>query len=340
MTNRQRAFYVTSLIVTFVATAYPIYMGVTALTAYQTNGFVEAANYPKYIIPYTPLSVALLLVVAFMPLLYGTCRKYALPIASLIGAVVFFVCERYLETVKVLVGYKDLPVAAPVKVSVQSWQLGLCASIPQVTETLTETVEAVPEALNPIYAVDDPSFKIHFYLIALVILLAVTHVVYGFTKMLREEKFEKKKPLIAQLITVAIFVGLCILACFTSFYRTGTMDMSPLSALLMSMFFILFGVTSGTYFGCLFYGRSTLLSVVVPVVMTLATTVAMYVGELVMTGGELFKLGSGWLFDPIAGIPYAIIDVLVILLAGAITFGLTRILAPQKVESHSGSARR
>ncbi|MBT7065160.1 MAG: hypothetical protein HN919_02570 [Verrucomicrobia bacterium] len=329
MKNRL-TFYFISLIVICAATAYPIYMGVTALTAYHKQGFVEAANYPKYIIPYTPLSIALLLVVALMPFLYEACRKHALPIASVTGTVVFLVCERYLETVKVLVGHKDLPIAGPVEVSIESWQLGLCASIPQVTKALTEAVEAVPAALDPIYAVDDPSFKVHFYLIALVILLALTHVVYGFTEMFRENHFEKKRPLIAQLFAVVIFVGLCILACFTAFYRTGTMDVSPISAFLMSVFFILFGVTSGTYFACLFYGKSRPLSVVVPVVMALATTLAMYVGELVMTGGELFKFGTGWLFDPIAGIPYAIIDILVILLAGAITFGLTRLLAPAR----------
>ena len=96
----------------------------------------------------------------------------------------------------------------------------------------------------------------------------------------------------------------------------------------MSVFFIVFGVTAGTYFGCLFYNRNKWLSVAVPVVVALSTTIAMYVGELMLTGGVLYKFGAGWFFQPAAGTPYSIIDVLVIMLSGIATYALMRKLAP------------
>jgi hypothetical protein len=395
MKKRQRTFYLLSLFVILTASAYPIYMGIVTLVSYKQHGFIHAANYPKYIIPYTPLSIALIMVVALMPWCYRVFKTRSLLILSLMGATVFISCEWYLEGVKVLVSqdvkpftisqkeevgsvdfHEAVPTPAPkgkptatandgspsiviqqadttpaasgIKIQLvplESWQLSLCSSPRQPTIVMTPTAPStkdpaatIPAASisvpvnTPVYATNNLVFKVHFYLIALVILLVVTHTVYGFTRMFMEEEYEKKKPLVAQLVAVSSFIGLCVFACFTAFYRTGALLVSPISAVLMSVFFIVFGVTAGTYFGCLFYNRSKWLSVAVPVVVALFTTIAMYVGELMLTGGVLYKFGTGWLFEPAAGTPYSIVDVLVIMLSGIVTYALMRKLAPHTPE--------
>ena len=296
-----KKFYLLSVSVVLAVSIYPIMMGITTLSANLTSGFVDAASYPKYIIPYTPLCIALLTAVCLMPLLYRLCRKYTLPAVSLLAAAIFFVCEIGLEQIRVAEGSQALPL--------DSWQYSLCVATPEVLQSIGQ----------PIYAQSNPAYKIHFYLIALVILLSVTGVIYGYTRMIKENSYTKKKPLAAQLVCALVFIGLCVLACFTAFYRNGTLDISALSASLMTAFFIVFGVTFGVYFGCLFYGKSNALSVLLPAIIAAATTAAMYLGELVLMDGVLFRLGSGAFFAPLGLLPFASADILVILASGVLT---------------------
>jgi hypothetical protein len=104
-------------------------------------------------------------------------------------------------------------------------------------------------------------------------------------------------------------------------------NISPLSASLMSVFFIVFGVTAGVYAGSFYYGRKKFLSAVVPALVSILTTIVMYVGELVMTGGVLFKFGSGFLFESLGMIPFAVIDIVVILFSGVLTYSIMNALA-------------
>ncbi|MCL2815709.1 MAG: hypothetical protein FWD23_14020 [Oscillospiraceae bacterium] len=60
--------YLISLGAVLLTSVYPIYMGVIMLTAYLRDGDVNATDYPKYIIPYTPVSIALIICVALLPL--------------------------------------------------------------------------------------------------------------------------------------------------------------------------------------------------------------------------------------------------------------------------------
>lgn len=197
-----------------------------------------------------------------------------------------------------------------------SWQFSLCVATPEVLRSIGK----------PIYAQNNPAYKIHFYLISIIIIMALVNVVCGFTKMLKNHDFSKKKPLLAQLISAVVFIGLCIIACLTSFYRNGTINISPLSATLMSIFFIVFGVTFGTYIGSIFYGKRKLLSAVVPTVASMATTIVMYFGELILMGGKLFSFGRGFLFAPINSIPFAIIDFIVIIAFGGVTYLLMSLI--------------
>lgn len=52
-----------------VISAYPLWMGLRVVSDMLLYGIVAAKEYPKYIIPYTPISLALLCDVLLMPLL-------------------------------------------------------------------------------------------------------------------------------------------------------------------------------------------------------------------------------------------------------------------------------
>lgn len=303
-----KKFYLLSLLAVILVSAYPVYMGAVTMIHYIQNGYIDAANYQKYVIPYTPLCFALIACTALMPVFIRLFKKHSLLAASACGTLLFILAEVLFEQIQVLEGYQALPADA--------WQYSLCIATPQVLQSIGQ----------PFYAQNNPAYKIHFYIIALVILLAVIHVIHGFLKMIREGGYEKKRPLIAQLVSVAVFTGLCILACFTAFYRNGTLQLPAISAVLMSVFFIVFGITAGVYAGCLFYGRKKLLALLLPAAIAVATTLAMYIGELVLTGGVLFCMGSGLLFEPKGGVPFAIADFLIMFASGAVTYFIMYLL--------------
>lgn len=312
-----RRFYLFSVIGIILASLYPIYMGIVTVESYLKNGFIYSYDYPKYIIPYTPICIALIVCIVLLPLIFNLFKRYVLPVTSLMGIVLFIVFEFGFEQIKVIEGQVSLPL--------QSWQYGLCYSTPQVLRAIGK----------PIYAANNPAFKVHFYIISIVIILAVLNVIYGFSKMLLEQNFSKKRPLIAQAISIILFISLCILACFTAFYRNGTINISLLSAMLMSIFFIVFGVTVGVYFGSIFYGRNKLLSKVIPSIASSLTTLVMYIGELLLMGGMLFRYGRGFLFESVGIIPFSVTDIVIIFLSGVITYIVINLLNGTQYKSKS-----
>lgn len=305
-----KKFYLLSLFILLSASIYPLYMGLTTLGNYLEHGFIYASDYPKYIIPYTPICIALIASSALMPLIFKLCKSRTLPVVSVLGILLFLTFEFGFEQIKVIEGYVAMPL--------ESWQLSLCMATPEVLRSIGE----------PIYAANNPAFKFHFYLIALVIILTVLKVVYGFGKMSREQNFSKKHPLIAQGVSVLLFISLCILACFTAFYRNGTLHISPLSALLMAGFFTVFGITAGIYCGSLLYGRSPLFAKTISALSASLTTLLMYLGELVLMDGVLFIYGQGFFFASLEIIPFSPADLLVILGSGGITYLLMPRIIP------------
>ena len=312
MKNKYKSFYIVSLIILILLSVYPIYMGITVFIQYSQNGSIAAEEYPKYIIPYTPMCIAIIASAALLPAIYKLSRRFSLIIDSCIGVVLFFATELFFEQIKVVEGYQTLPL--------DSWQYSLCIATPEVLQSIGE----------PIYAENNPAFKVHFYLIAIVIILSVIGVLYGFMKMLKEGIYQKMKPLVVQTVCVTIFVSMCILACFTAFYRNGTMYISPLSAFLTGLFFVVFGVTLGAYFASHLYGKSQLLSVWVPAIIAMLTTIVMYIGELVLMDGCLFVLGRGILFEPLGAVPFSVCDILIVMISGIITAVLSFLLNRHK----------
>jgi hypothetical protein len=304
-----KKFYVSSLGIIFLLSFYPLAMGVQILTAYISHGYIDAADYPKYVIPYTPIAIALIVSVAALPLAVKLCNKFALSVVSILGVGLFLLFEIIFESVTVFSVKEGIA-------DIGSWQMYLCVAPMQVIETV-EFRETIGQALSERYS---PLFKVHFYLISILIVLTVLGVVYGFSKMIRENNYIKIKPLIIQTAAVAVFVALCIFACFTAFYRTGDINISALSAWLMSVFFIMFGITAGTYSGSLLYFKKPVFSRFIPSLIASAATVLMYVGELFLMDGELFKFGRGFFFQPFAMLPFAPVDYAVIAASGVITY--------------------
>jgi len=164
-----------------------------------------------------------------------------------------------------------------------------------------------------------PAFKLHFYVISVVLILTVLNCLYGFGQMIKTGEKKRLKSLILQSISSFIFIGLCILACFTAFWRDGNIHVSPLSAALMALFFILLGVTIGIYIGSFLLGKRKFVSVGIPGLVASAMTLLMYIGEMILLHGHLYLFGTGFLFSSIPGIILSPADILVIAMAGWLT---------------------
>ena len=220
---------------------YPLCMGISVIAKMAQKGAVPIEEYPKYIIPYTPIAIALIVGVLLIPLFQRLSRKLDLLFGSITSVAVFFLAERIMET-KVLVQAQGLVV-------LESWQMALCYVPPEMYETRTW------EAVDVLLGGYSPAFKIHFYLISVVIIVSLLNCFYGFAKMILTEDNSRKKALSIQTITSVAFLGMCIWACFTAFYRTGEITVSPLSAVLMAVFFALLGITMGDIPGRLLWGK-------------------------------------------------------------------------------------
>jgi len=301
--------YLLSLGIILSASVYPIYMGIVMFFAYIQNGGINATDYPKYIIPYTPICISIIICALLLPFVYKYCKKFTLLFLSVLGIILFLGIEIGFEQITVFSVKEGIA-------DVGSWQTYLCVATPQVMQTI-EYKETIGQALAERYS---PVFKVHFYLIALLIVLTVIGIVYGFYNMVYTQNFLKKRPLIAQLICVIISIGLCILACFTAFFRTGDINIPPFSAILMTIFFMIFGITGGVYTGTYLYKKQKLYSIIIPSIIAMVIIILMYFGEMVMMNWTLFKLGNGFMFERIGTIPFALIDILTIITSGIATY--------------------
>ena len=302
-----RNYYLFSILGVLLASCYPIYMGISVMVDMIRYGTVYAENYPKYIIPYTPIAISLLVGVALIPIATKYFKKYALLGATTISTGIFFVSdflfERIITVTRTLTG---------AFAQLKDWQLALCAVTPEVFESgkLTEV-----DILMGEYS---PAFKLHFYIISIVLILSILNCFYGFAKMIHTGDKSRCKSLTIQSIASGAFLGMCIWACFTAFYRNGDIKVSALSAILMSAFFVLFGVTVGIYVASFTLNKKPLLSVWLPSISATIVTLVMYIGEMILLSGHLYRLGDGFFFAGIPGIVLAPVDIVVIIASGVV----------------------
>ncbi|MCH5204581.1 MAG: hypothetical protein J1F03_07520 [Oscillospiraceae bacterium] len=313
MNNKQfNKFYLLSCIGVLIASYYPLSMGVRVVTDMIADGTVMKENYPKYIIPYTPISLAVLVGVLLMPLWIKLFKRFALFGGSVLAAGAFFILEALFEQ-KVVV----TTATTETVVKLEDWQMFMCYIPPEAfDEVTTYKTQTAVDILMGDY---NPAFKLHFYVISLVLILSILNCLYGFGQMIKTGDKKRFRALVLQSACSLIFLGLCILACFTAFWRDGSIRVSPLSAALMTVFFILLGMTVGVFAGSFLLGKRRFVSVCVPAVVSSAMTLLMYIGEMILLNGHLYSFGDGFIFTGIPGIVLAPADLLIIAASGGMT---------------------
>ncbi len=298
--KRLRIYYLLCLIGIILASVYPLYMGIKILVDYVQFGYVLGEHYPKYLIPYTPVSLALVACVALLPIALQF-KKWGQVGLTALGFSLFLVFELLLEGMVIRNEISQ-------RVPLQDWQLYMCAIAPSTFD------QAYIYSVIGHYS---PTFKLHFYAISMLIILTVINCFYGFGKQIQTGDRSRQRALILQSIGSGLFLGLCILACFTAFFRTGSILVSPLSASLMALFFIVFGVIAGIFTMSFMVNKSHL--VWLPVTIACAMALLMYVGEMCLLSGNLYRFGTGWFFERLGRLVLAPVDILIILASGLIT---------------------
>lgn len=320
-------YYLFSCLGVLIASYYPLSMGVRVISDMITNGAVLKENYPKYIIPYTPISVAIIVGVLLMPLLIRFFKRFAFVSGASIAIGIFFALEFLLEQ-KVVVS------TAETVTKLEDWQMFMCY-VPPEGWGETVTTYKTQTAVDILMGDYNPAFKLHFYIISVVLIITILNCLYGFGQMIKSGDKKRCKSLVLQSICSAIFLGLCILACFTAFWRDGSIKVSLLSAALMTIFFVLLGIAAGVLAGSFLLGKRKLVSVWIPAVIASVMTLLMYIGEMILLNGHLYSLGSGFIFNGLPGIVFAPIDLLVILSSGCITALVFEILNREQDCSNS-----
>ena len=314
MSKTLRRCWLICLLIVLVFSVYPLMMGLKILHGVLFFGGVSAADYPKYVIPYTPISLAVLMGVLVMPWFIRRMRRPILA-GSLLALAVFFASELLLENVMVR-GW--------VTTRLESWQMFMCYQPITRAVDMTHAMR-VPAALTEVELLMGeytPLFKLHFYMISIVLILGTLHCLYGFARAAYTGDWNRLRLLIAHAAVTGAFLALCVLACFTAFFRDGSLLVSPLSAGLMAVFFILLGVTAGLILGNVLQGRKLAWAACASSVVTLL----MYLGELVLLNGHLYRFGQGFFFDGMGALVLAPADVLIILLSGGLCGALLRAL--------------
>ena len=304
-------YYLFACLGVLLASWYPLSMGVRVVSDMLADGRVMKENYPKYVIPYTPICLAVFIGALLMPLCIRRLRRFALLGGSAAAVGTFFALELLLEQ-KVVVA------SAETAAKLEDWQMFMCYIPPESLDKSAAAykTQTAAEILMGDY---NPAFKLHFYVISVVLILAALNSLYGFGQMIKTGERKRRRALILQSACALAFLGLCVLACFTAFWRDGSIRVSPLSAALMTAFFLLLGVTAGVFAGSFLLGKRGLVSVGLPAAVSSAATLLMYAGEMLLLSGHLYRLGEGFLFDGIPGIVLSPADLLVIAAAGGLT---------------------
>lgn len=296
-------YYLLSCIGILIVSYYPLSMGVRVITDMLVDGAVLKENYPKYVIPYTPISIAIIIGVLLMPLCIKVFKRFSLAGGASIATGVFFIMEFLFE--------KEIVVATGNDISqLEDWQMFMCW-----TGYRYQTQTAVEILMGEYH----PAFKLHFYLISVVLIITILNCLYGFGQMLTSGENKRLKSLATQSVCSLTFLGLCILACFTAFWRDGSIQVSALSATLMAVFFILLGVTVGVFVCSFLLDKQKSMSIWIPSAIASLMTLLMYIGEMILLNGHLYRMGTGFLFNSIPGIVLAPIDLFIIIASGCIT---------------------
>lgn len=295
MEKSVRRFYWTAFIILLILAAYPIAMGTRIAVLRFLHGSIQPEDYANYVIPYTAVSISVLIVVILYPLL-SKLKRFSVLAASVLGSGLFLAIELYIE---------NITLNSPEAQSTLQWQLASCIG-----------TTAAMQAFQKLY---DNTFKIHYFLISFTIILLVLGTVYSYDYVMSGRNLERKNMLRLQMACTVLFLAFSIFANLTSFYRDTLIHLSPLSSVLTGSYFVLLGLTFGVYLGGFLAGKSRFLSVWLPAAFAILMTLSMYYGEYKMLDGVLYRFGYSKFYQPL---PYSVVapsDISVILASGGFT---------------------
>lgn len=334
-------FYFTALGILLALSAYPVFMGLKIVVLQLMNGSAGTEDYARYVVPYSALCFSVLVVAAFYPLL-ARIRRITVLVATVLALALFTGAELYMESITIsdaavpsriasvpVSGARGSTIQDPADKTALNWQLYTCIASPDSVKAFrrayandTPAASAVGRALRQDY---NNSFKIHYFLVAFVLIALITGLVYGYGRAFSGGGRAGRKPLHMQLAATILLLGFCVFANFTGFFR-GTQDYQPpLPSLLTGLFFVILGAAGGIYLGSRLMARGFLLSVLLPAVAAAVICSVMYFGEFKLLGGTLYRFGASPLFQGLPGIAVAPVDILVILLSAAVTALVMRI---------------
>lgn len=318
MSREVKRCWLICLLIVLALSVYPLMMGLRILHRVLVFGSVPAEEYPKYVIPYAPISLAALAAVVVMPWLLRLRRPVLT--ASALAMAVFFVSEIALENV--LVSGRTMA----------AWQFALCVVPYWATPDSSSAANAVYSLRLPALETEvgllvgeyRPAVKLHFYMISAVLILSAVGCCYGFGRVARTGDRRRVRLLTAQTAATGAFLALCVLACFTAFFRDGSIQVSPLSAGLMAVFFILLGVTAGLLLGSALHSQRPALAFGLSGLTAALVTLLMYLGEMALLRGRLYRFGTGFLFDGLGALTLSPADLLIIAAAGVLCAAAVR----------------
>ncbi|MCL1828809.1 MAG: hypothetical protein FWG32_04850 [Oscillospiraceae bacterium] len=322
MTLKNKQFYFLSLAALAVLSAYPLINGARMAYFHLTSGALEPEQYVKYVVPYAAICVSVLFFAALQPLL-SKLKRLAITAGTGIAYGVFFTAERFFETMRIrTVGMTLIDAASLVPddavakaATADIWQAALCIVSPVMREqSLTYASKD-----HFFYVAGNTAYKIHYYLISLILITMVCGLIFGIAEMIRSGDISQKKPLFLRGVSAAALVALCVFANTTAFFRRAAPIQTPLASALTALFFVALGAAAGIYAGSFLLRKGRFLGMGLPVSLSLGASVLMYVGEAAMMGGNLYRFGTGPFFREIPGIVAAPADILVILLSGGLT---------------------
>gem|GEM_PF-453626 len=335
--NNTKRFYIISLVVLVVLSAYPLINGVRMLFFSVRNGAITPEQYAKYVVPYTAICVSVIWFAALQPL-FMRLRRFALPIGLATAYGVFYAIERIFETMQIHVSGMSLIDAATLApqaagttaATVDIWQAALCVASPVMMDQSLSY--AYQDKL--VYVMADGLYKIHYYLISLILISMVCGLVYGIAKMLRDGARSQMKSIFLRGVSAAALLALCVFANTTAFFRRPTWIQTPTASVLTCLFFIILGASVGVYAGSFLLKKSKIPGVGVPALISICATVLMYTGEALMMRGNIYRFGRGWFFYGLPIVVLAPVDILIILFAGALA--LLTLCAARKYENWPG----
>ena len=317
-----RKFYLLSLLILLILSAYPLIGGVRMAIFHIANGVLEPEQYAKYVVPYAAICVSLLFYAALQPL-WHKMKRLALPVGLGMAYAVFFGVERFFEAMPVHTSGMTLIDAATLATdstaaitTADAWQAALCIVSP-VMRQQSLTYASLDSFY---YVIGDSAYKAHYYLISLALITMVGGLIHGIAKTLREGSVSRREPHLLRSMATASLVALCIFANTTAFFRQAAPIQTPLASLLTGLFFVVLGAAAGVYIGSYLLDKGEAVGIGLPVLLSLVFTVLLYAGEAVMMKGKLYRFGTGWFFDALPGVTLAPVDTLIILLSGWLTW--------------------